>query len=172
MPSVSHAGELCGFFITSSDPFARYSCKSYRFFIQKFVILSLPGAFQLLVIFMADKVLRRVIAYHLWPLRPLFCILLALNPCCFLVMLFIGLPNIFPKLLRFLDDWRILHINQLFPQLWVKMAGIFYKDLILAEESTSFFKSLKPLCFSLDLLLEYFFSDGEVAFFPDIQPSL
>lgn len=87
-------------------------------------------------------------------------------------MLFIGLPNISPKLLRFLDDWRILHINQLFFQLSVKMAGILFKDLILVEEGTFFFKSLKPLRFSLDLLLEYFFSDGEVVFFPDIQPSL
>lgn len=172
MPSVSHAGELCRFFITSTDPFARYSCKSYRFFIQKFVIVSLPGAFQLLVLFMADEVSRRVISYYLWPLRPFFCILLALNPCCFLVILFIGLPNISPKLLRFLDDWRILHINQLFPQLSVKMAGIFFKAHILAEEGTSFFKSLKPLHFTLDLLLEYFSSDGEVVFFPDIQPSL
>ena len=72
MPSVSHAGELCGFFITSSDPFSRYPGKSYRFFIQKFVILSLPGAFQLLVLFMADEASRRVISNHLLPLRPFF----------------------------------------------------------------------------------------------------
>ena len=72
MPSVSYAGQFFGFFIISLYPFARSSCKTYRFFIPKFVILFLPGAFQLLVLFMADEVSRRVISDHLWPSRPLY----------------------------------------------------------------------------------------------------
>lgn len=81
-------------------------------------------------------------------------------------MLFIVLTDIPQNLLHFLDGWGILHINLLFLQLTVKRFRIFFKDLILVKEGTPFFKSPKLLCFSLDLLFEYFFSDGEVVFSP------
>ena len=130
---MNHSGQASGFFMHSLQAFVRSCLLDDRFLIQKFAISSLPGAHQLMDLFMAVFVSSRVICGH----------------SCWLVwMVFTSIWLIRSAfLLKFFSFSRILLqksstssilggvlMSMFFPQFSIECLCVLFKSFVMVED--------------------------------------